>query len=33
GIEAGELTALLIGLELSGKIRLLPGNRYMKLCD
>lgn len=33
GMEAGELTALLIGLELAGKVRLVPGNRYMKLCD
>lgn len=33
GLEAGELTALLIGLELAGKVRLVPGNRYMKRCD
>ena len=31
--DAGMLTALLVGLELAGKIRLLPGNRYMKLCN
>ena len=31
GVEAGELTALLIGLELAGAVRQLPGNRYMKL--
>ena len=31
GTDPGELTALLIGLELSGAIRQLPGNRYMKL--
>jgi len=31
GVEAGELTALLIGLELAGMIRQLPGNRYLKL--
>ena len=33
GLSSGELTVLLIGLELAGKIRLLPGNQYMKLCD
>nr|MBE6191418.1 DNA-protecting protein DprA [Rikenellaceae bacterium] len=33
GLSTGELTALLVGLELAGKVRLLPGNRYMKLCD
>lgn len=33
GLATGELTALLVGLELAGKVRLLPGNRYMKLCD
>lgn len=31
GVEAGELTALLIGLELAGYVRQLPGNRYLKL--
>lgn len=31
GVDAGELTALLIGLELAGAVRQLPGNRYMKL--
>lgn len=31
GLNPGELAALLIGLELSGAIRQLPGNRYMKL--
>ena len=31
GMNPGELAALLIGLELSGAIRQLPGNRYMKL--
>ncbi|MDO4758593.1 MAG: DNA-processing protein DprA [Rikenellaceae bacterium] len=31
GLDTGELTALLIGLELSGAVRQLPGNRYMKL--
>ncbi|WP_300256694.1 DNA-processing protein DprA [uncultured Alistipes sp.] len=30
-LNPGELAALLIGLELSGAIRQLPGNRYMKL--
>ena len=30
-MNPGELAALLIGLELSGAIRQLPGNRYMKL--
>ena len=36
GIDTGALTALLIGLELSGAVRQLPGNRYLKLrqpCD
>lgn len=33
GFDPGLLTALLVGLELAGKIRLVPGNRYMKLCD
>lgn len=31
GRNPGELAVLLIGLELSGAIRQLPGNRYMKL--
>lgn len=31
GLDPGELSALLVGLELSGAIRQLPGNRYMKL--
>ncbi len=31
GLDPGELAALLVGLELSGAIRQLPGNRYMKL--
>ena len=31
GVDAGELTALLIGLELAGVVRQLPGNRFMKL--
>ena len=31
GTNPGELAALLVGLELSGAIRQLPGNRYMKL--
>ncbi len=33
GLGVGELTALLVGLELAGKVQLLPGNRYMKRCD
>lgn len=33
GLDTGNLTALLISLELAGKVRLLPGNRYMKPCD
>ena len=33
GLDAGTLTALLVGLELAGRIRLVPGNRYMKPCD
>ena len=33
GLQSGELTVLLLGLELAGKIRLLPGNQYMKLCN
>ena len=33
GLDAGTLTALLVGLELAGQIRLVPGNRYMKPCD
>lgn len=31
GFEPGELAALLLGLELAGALRQLPGNRYMKL--
>lgn len=31
GMNPGELATLLIGLELSGAIRQLPGNQYMKL--
>ncbi len=31
GLNPGELSVLLIGLELSGAIRQLPGNRYIKL--
>lgn len=30
GHDAGELAALLLGLELSGAVRQLPGNRYIK---
>lgn len=30
GFGPGELAALLLGLELSGKVRQLPGNRYMR---
>ncbi len=30
GLEPGELAALLVGLELAGAVRQLPGNRYMK---
>lgn len=33
GLDMGNLTALLVGLELAGKLKLLPGNRYMKRCD
>ncbi len=31
GREPGELAALLLGLEISGVLRQLPGGRYMKL--
>lgn len=31
GVGPGELAALLLGLELAGALRQLPGNRYMKL--
>lgn len=31
GLDAGTLSALLIGLELAGRIHILPGNRYEKL--
>ena len=34
GLDPGELATLLVGLELAGAVRQLPGNRYMKLiCD
>lgn len=31
GLDPGELATLLVGLELAGAVRQLPGNRYMKL--
>ena len=31
GADAGVLATLLIGLELAGAVRQLPGNRYVKL--
>lgn len=31
GLDAGELAALLLGLELAGALRQLPGNRYLKI--
>ena len=31
GLDSGELAALLLGLELAGALRQLPGNRYMKI--
>lgn len=31
GLDPGELAVLLLGLELAGALRQLPGNRYMKL--
>lgn len=31
GLDPGELAVLLLGLEIAGAIRQLPGNRYMKL--
>ena len=31
GLNPGELATLLVGLELAGAVRQLPGNRYMKL--
>ena len=31
GLDLGSLSALLVGLELSGAVRQLPGNRYLKL--
>ena len=31
GLNPGELVTLLVGLELAGAVRQLPGNRYMKL--
>lgn len=33
GLNPGELATLLVGLELAGAVRQLPGNRYMKLID
>ncbi len=33
GLHVGELAALLIGLELAGTIRQLPGNRYMRIVE
>ena len=30
-MNPGELATLLVGLELAGAVRQLPGNRYMKL--
>ena len=31
GLEAGELSLLLMNLELSGAVRRLPGKRYVKI--
>lgn len=31
GLDAGHLAVLLVGLEIAGAVRQLPGNRYMKL--
>ncbi|MEF2793842.1 MAG: DNA processing protein DprA, partial [Alistipes dispar] len=31
GLDPGTLATLLVGLELAGAVRQLPGNRYMKL--
>lgn len=33
GLGAGEMSVLLLGLEMAGAIRQLPGNRYIKLMD
>lgn len=33
GLDPGELATLLVGLELAGAVRQLPGNRYMRLID
>ncbi|MFI3320093.1 MAG: DNA-processing protein DprA [Rikenellaceae bacterium] len=33
GMQMGELAALLMGLELSGVVRMLPGNRYERLVS
>lgn len=33
GFDPGRLTTLLVGLELSGAVKLLPGNRYIKLSS
>lgn len=33
GLNPGELATLLVGLELAGAVRQLPGNRYMKLWN
>lgn len=33
GLGAGEMSVLLLGLEMAGAIRQLPGKRYMKLTD
>lgn len=33
GLNPGELATLLVGLELAGAVRQLPGNRYMRLID
>ena len=30
-MQSGELSALMMSLELAGAVRLLPGNRYEKL--
>ena len=32
GLGAGELSALLLGLEMAGAVRQLPGNRYVRSC-
>ena len=33
GLHPGELATLLVGLELAGAVRQLPGNRYMRLTE